>query len=150
MIVGHVNMAVNQVLGMIFVHQIPQGLKSPVGRIRAVAQTCRCCVRHHNVHTLMPPQLKTQFADPSLHLPLRILVAAIAVLAAAAQPQNSQTLIDQKPVIDASYKNIAGLLAQFSDLQSYDSVYIISRGADKTYKYISNKFYESFIYGNEK
>jgi len=59
--------------------------------------------------------------------------AALAVSYYSAQ---DIAALSEKPVIDASYKNIAGLLAQFSDLQSYDSVYIISRGADKNYKYI--------------
>lgn len=59
--------------------------------------------------------------------------AALAVSYYSAQ---DIAALSEKPVIDANYKNIAGLLAQFSDLQGYESVYIISRGADKNYKYI--------------
>ena len=63
--------------------------------------------------------------------------AALAVSYYSAQ---DIAALSEKPVIDANYKNIAGLLAQFSDLQGYESVYIISRGADKNYKYIIDTF----------
>jgi len=59
-----------------------------------------------------------------------------AALAVSYYSSQDIAALSEKPVIDANYKNIAGLLAQFSDLQGYDSVYIISRGADKNYKYI--------------
>ncbi|MBQ2751281.1 MAG: hypothetical protein IJF25_01775 [Oscillospiraceae bacterium] len=59
-----------------------------------------------------------------------------AALAVSYYSSQDIAALSEKPVIDANYKNIAGLLAQFSDLQGYESVYIISRGADKNYKYI--------------
>jgi len=59
--------------------------------------------------------------------------AALAVSYYSAQ---DVTALAEKPVINASYKNIAGLLAQLAELQSYEGVYIISRGTDKNYQYV--------------
>ena len=63
-----------------------------MGVVLPVAIAAGGGVGHNDVHALRPAELEPQPADTPLHLPFRVLVGAAAVLCAAPQTQDTQSL----------------------------------------------------------
>ena len=85
MTVVHMDMAVEEIFGLIFVDQIHKGLKAPVANVVVIAHSNGGGMGDHNIHTLMPPELKTQLSDSLAHFLIGVLVVTGAVPPAAAK-----------------------------------------------------------------
>jgi hypothetical protein len=80
-----VDVAVEEILGLVLVQQFHESLKTPMGGVAVIAKTVGRCVGHHNIHTLGTPQGEAELADPAAHFLLGVLMGAGMVPAAAAK-----------------------------------------------------------------
>ena len=99
--VTFVNMPVDQVRGLIAVHQRQKSLKSPVSDVLCVTVTCGGSVRQHNINTFGSVELPAESPDTTLHLLFRILIRPSVVHSRTAQPQNSKAVYDDELIINA-------------------------------------------------
>ena len=67
--VGHVHMAVEEIFGVVFLHQRPEDPESLVGEIAPVIELIGRGMGHQDVKAALLEQLKAQLPDPPLHLP---------------------------------------------------------------------------------
>ena len=90
-----------QILGLIFIQQLQQGLKAPMGPVQPIPHAVGRRMGDHNIHTTRPPERKAQAADAAAHLSFGVLIRTGMIAAAAAQAQNTKAIILHDPVIDA-------------------------------------------------
>ena len=72
--VVHMDMAVEQVPGMVFLQELPEGLEAAVWQVIVVAVVADRRVGQDDVRALVPPELETQPADALSHLAFGVLV----------------------------------------------------------------------------
>ena len=99
--VFHVNMAVDEIAGLVAVEQRQKRLKAHVRVIVRVAESPRRGVRHHDIHAARAADLPAELPDAVFHLVFGILVLAARVQAAPAQPHDAQAVIYDQLVFDA-------------------------------------------------
>jgi hypothetical protein len=109
--VTQVDMAVEQVLGLIFFQEGEEGFKATVGIVVQIAHSSGGCVGHNDVYTAGSPDLEAELPDPFLHFTLGVLVVAGMIPGTAAQTQDPQTVIANQMTVDtvAALRRFAGV-----------------------------------------
>lgn len=97
----HMNMAVDQALGMIMIDQFQKAFKTTMGIIIPVTIAGRRCMSQYNINTACLFQLPPQSANPSAHCPFRILVLSTVILGASAKAKNPKAFMHIDPAFDA-------------------------------------------------
>ena len=82
-----------QIFGLVLIHQLQEDLKTPVGIVIGVTDTLGRRVGHDDIHTAGLAELQPKLADPAAHILLRILVRAGVIPNAAAQTQDPHAVI---------------------------------------------------------
>ena len=95
------DMAMQQIFGMVLVDEFQERFKATVGSIIPVAYTQGCCVGQHNIHTAHHLDGSFHLLDPFLHLPFGVLMLSPAIGLTATQAQDPQALIDHQLILDA-------------------------------------------------
>ncbi len=93
-VVGQMHMSVDKIGGGIAIHQSEKSLKAPVRQIILIIEMI--CGRMGQQNIKSPVALKRipQSSDTGVHLPFRILMGTLLVAHGAAQPQNTNPLMD--------------------------------------------------------
>ena len=99
--VAHVDMAVEEVLGLVGVDDLQEALEAPVGKVVAVAHPLGGRVGQDDVHAAVFGDLPFELSDAAAHLLFGVLVGAGAVFPAAAQTQDPQTPVFHDVAVDA-------------------------------------------------
>lgn len=100
-VVGHVNMAMDEIARLILVNQIQQTLKSLMCPVAVVSVSKGRGVGDNNVYTSGTPQLKAQLPNAPCHLPLAVLMGAAVVKKTAAQTEDAQAFDGEQLVLNA-------------------------------------------------
>jgi hypothetical protein len=91
-VIAFVDMAVDPVPGVVSVDKLPEAFKALVSRVGKVTVACNGGVGKDDIHTAILFQPLFKLADALAHLPFGVLMRTGAILQAAAQAQNPQTL----------------------------------------------------------
>lgn len=98
--VALVNVSMRHDAGMMFFDEMPETEKTAMRKILVVSQIKGGGVCKQDIYTLMTPKLEPKSADTLAHLLLCVLVRPLVVAHAAAQPQNSDAVMDIDGIFD--------------------------------------------------
>ena len=104
--VRQMHMAVNEITGGIFFHQIPESFKAGMREILPVINMIGGRVGQQDIKSFFTPDTEEELSYPPVHFPLGVLVKPLLITHGAAQPQNAHSFIFVQPSVnaDASFR----------------------------------------------
>ncbi len=94
------NMTVDHMRGVVFLHQLAKDRKSCMRQIRIVPHTLSRGVSQQDIKATVAFQGQPQLADPPFHLNGSVLMTSFCVTHGASQPKDPQTLIGIDLIFD--------------------------------------------------
>ena len=99
--IGAVDVAVDEVSGLVLVQQVVEALEAPVGEGVEVVQSPGGGVGEQDVEAAAAADLQSQPPDAHGHLPLGVHAQTVFIPVGAAQAQDAHPVLDHDPVLRA-------------------------------------------------
>ena len=108
-----VDMSVDHIVGVIFLHQVHKGLKSSVGDVLLIADTSCGRMGHQDIKAARSPKLQGKPLCTAAHLRFRVLIGSRAVPHGAAKSHDPHALAAIDLIFDAEASLGRGFFVAF-------------------------------------